>query len=33
MLRDQYILADKRAGGSLYRHLRCQKKRRKRYGS
>lgn len=29
----QYILADKRAGGSLYRHLRCQKKRRKRYGS
>jgi len=29
----QYILADKRAGGELYRHLRCQKKRRKRYGS
>jgi transposase, IS30 family len=29
----QYILADKRAGGDLYRHLRCQKKRRKRYGS
>jgi len=29
----QYILADKRAGSSLYRHLRCQKKRRKRYGS
>jgi IS30 family transposase len=29
----QYILADKRAGGTLYRHLRCQKKRRKRYGS
>jgi IS30 family transposase len=29
----QYILADKRAGGDLYRHLRCQKKHRKRYGS
>ena len=29
----QYIYADKRAGGELYRHLRCQKKRRKRYGS
>jgi len=29
----QYILADKLAGGDLYRHLRCQKKRRKRYGS
>jgi IS30 family transposase len=29
----QYILADKRAGGELYKHLRCQKKRRKRYGS
>lgn len=28
----QYILKDKRAGGDLYRHLRCQKKRRKRYG-
>jgi IS30 family transposase len=28
----QYILEDKRAGGDLYRHLRCQKKRRKRYG-
>lgn len=28
----QYILADKRAGGDLYHHLRCQKKRRKRYG-
>jgi IS30 family transposase len=28
----QYILADKRAGGSLHKHLRCQKKRRKRYG-
>jgi IS30 family transposase len=29
----QYILADKRAGGELHRHLRCQKRRRKRYGS
>ena len=29
----QYILADKHADGTLYRHLRCQKKRRKRYGS
>jgi len=29
----QYIWADKRTGGDLYRHLRCQKKRRKRYGS
>jgi IS30 family transposase len=29
----QYILADKRAGGDLYKHLRCQKKRRKRYGT
>jgi transposase, IS30 family len=28
----QHILADKRAGGDLHRHLRCQKKRRKRYG-
>ena len=28
-----HILADKRAGGDLYQHLRCQKKRRKRYGS
>lgn len=28
----QYVLADKRRGGSLYRHLRCQKQRRKRYG-
>lgn len=28
----QYISADKRAGGTLFRHLRCQKKRRKRYG-
>lgn len=29
----QYIYADKRSGGDLYRYLRCQKKRRKRYGS
>ena len=29
----QHILVDKKAGGELYRHLRCQKKRRKRYGS
>jgi len=29
----QHILVDKQAGGDLYRHLRCQKKRRKRYGS
>jgi IS30 family transposase len=30
---NQHILTDKRAGGDLYRHLRLQKKRRKRYGS
>ncbi len=29
----QYIYADKRAGGDLHKRLRCQKKRRKRYGS
>jgi len=29
----QHILADQRNGGDLYKHLRCQKKRRKRYGS
>jgi len=29
----QYVLKDKQAGGDLYRHLRCQKKRRKRYGT
>jgi IS30 family transposase len=29
----QYILMDEHAGGDLHRHLRCQKKRRKRYGS
>ncbi len=28
----QHILTDKRSGGDLYRHLRCQKQRRKRYG-
>ena len=28
----QHILADKCAGGDLHLHLRCQKKRRKRYG-
>ena len=29
----QYILQDKRAGGDLYTHLRCQKQRKKRYGA
>ena len=29
----QYVLQDKAYGGDLYRHLRCQKQRRKRYGS
>ena len=29
----QHILMDKQAGGELHCHLRCQKKRRKRYGS
>jgi IS30 family transposase len=29
----QHIYKDKRNNGDLYRHLRCQKKRRKRYGS
>jgi IS30 family transposase len=28
----QHVYADKRAGGDLYKHLRCQKKRRKRVG-
>lgn len=28
----QYLLRDQQAGGDLYKHLRCQKKRRKRYG-
>jgi len=29
----QYISADKAKGGTLFHHLRCQKQRRKRYGS
>jgi transposase, IS30 family len=29
----QYILADKKAGGNLFKHLRCKKQRKKRYGS
>ena len=29
----QYIYKDKWAGGTLWKHLRCRKKRRKRYGS
>lgn len=29
----QYVIKDKLAGGSLYLHLRCKKKRKKRYGS
>ncbi len=29
----QYVYDDKRAGGTLHGHLRCQKQRRKRYGS
>lgn len=29
----QYVYADKRCGGDLHRHLRCQKVRRKRYGT
>lgn len=29
----QYVYADKARGGTLARHLRCQKQRRKRYGS
>jgi len=29
----QHILVDKQAGGDLYKHLRCQKKHRKRYGT
>ena len=28
-----YVYTDKRHGGDLYKHLRCQKPRRKRYGS
>jgi IS30 family transposase len=29
----RHVYADKRAGGSLHRHLHCQKTRRKRYGT
>ena len=29
----QHIYADKRIEGDLHKHLRCQEKRRKRYGS
>ena len=29
----QYILSDKKMGGKLFCHLRCQRKRKKRYGS
>lgn len=29
----QHVLANKRAGGDLYKYLRCQKQRRKRYGT
>jgi IS30 family transposase len=29
----QFVLADKQDGGDLYRHLRCQKQRKKRYGT
>ena len=29
----RYMLADKESGGRLYTYLRCQKKRKKRYGS
>ena len=29
----QHILKDKKEGGDLYTHLRCQKKKRKRYGT
>ena len=29
----QHILKDKRQGGNLYRYLRCQKQRKKRYGT
>ena len=29
----QYLLKDKHAGGNLHEHLRCQKRRKKRYGS
>ena len=29
----QHVLKDKLTGGSLFLHLRCKKKRKKRYGS
>ncbi|NOQ50779.1 MAG: IS30 family transposase [Desulfuromonadaceae bacterium] len=29
----QYVLRDKQDGGDLYQHLRCQKQRKKRYGT
>ena len=29
----QYVLTDKKAGGTLYQHLRCKKQRKKRYGT
>ena len=29
----QYVLTDKKAGGTLYQHLRCKKQRKKRYGA
>ncbi len=29
----QYVLADKKTGGDLYKHLRCKKQRKKRYGA
>ena len=29
----QYVLSNKKMGGKLYCHLRCQRKRKKRYGS
>ena len=29
----QYILSDKQSGGLLYKHLRCRKQRKKRYGA
>jgi IS30 family transposase len=29
----QYVLADKLTGGDIHRHLRCQKRSRKRFGS
>lgn len=29
----QYVLKDKDQGGNLYRHLRCQRQRKKRYGT